>query len=50
MRLRKLGYGQSVTFIVPEEIATKICELIVKSVYSPITVYDVICWSISETW
>jgi hypothetical protein len=50
MRLRKLGHGQSVTFIVPEEIATKIHELTAKSVYNPITVYDVICWSISETW
>jgi galactose-1-phosphate uridylyltransferase len=50
MRLRKLGHEQSVTFIVPEEIATKIRELTVKSVYSPITVYDVIYWSISETW
>jgi hypothetical protein len=50
MRLRKLGHGQSVTFIVPEEITTKIRELIAKSVYDPITVYDVICWSISETW
>jgi galactose-1-phosphate uridylyltransferase len=43
MRLRKLSHGQSVTFIVPEEIATKIRELTVKSVYNPITVYDVIC-------
>jgi galactose-1-phosphate uridylyltransferase len=43
MRLQKLSHRQSVTFIVPEEIATKIRELTVKSVYSPITVYDVIC-------
>jgi hypothetical protein len=50
MRLRKLGHGQSITFIVPKEIATKVRELTVKSVYSPITVYNVICWSISETW
>jgi hypothetical protein len=50
MRLRKLGHGQSVTLIVPEEIATKIRELTAKFVYNPITVYDVICWSISETW
>jgi hypothetical protein len=50
MRLRKLGHGQSVTFLVPEEIATKIRELTTKSMYDPITVYDVICWSISETW
>jgi hypothetical protein len=50
MRLRKLGHGQSVTFIVPEEIATKICELTTKSVNDAITVYDIACWSISETW
>lgn len=50
MRLRKLGHGQSVTFIVPEEIATKIRELTTKSVYDMITVYDVAYWSISETW
>ncbi|KAJ4371622.1 hypothetical protein N0V83_004842 [Neocucurbitaria cava] len=50
MRLRKLGHGQSVTFIVPEEIATKIRELTDKSVGDLIGVNDVICWSISETW
>lgn len=50
MRLRKLGHGQSVTFIVPEEIETKIRELTANSVYDPITVYDVMYWSISETW
>lgn len=50
MRLRKLGHGQSVTFLVPEEIATKICGLTGKAVGSPITPNDVICWSVSETW
>tara|TARA_R110002003_G_scaffold1624_3_gene23302 strand:- start:1338 stop:1988 length:651 start_codon:yes stop_codon:yes gene_type:complete len=50
MRLQKLGHGQSVTFIVPEEIATKIRELTAKTVDNPITVDDVISWSISETW
>ncbi|KAL6706808.1 hypothetical protein ACN47E_005144 [Coniothyrium glycines] len=50
MRLRKLGHGQSVTFIVPEEIATKIRELTKKLAGDDITVNDVICWSISETW
>lgn len=50
MRLRKLGHGQSITFMVPEEIATKIRELTAKTVDDLITVYDVVCWSISETW
>ncbi|CAO2648219.1 Nn.00g074860.m01.CDS01 [Neocucurbitaria sp. VM-36] len=50
MRLRKLGHGQSVTFMVPEEIATKIRELTAKAVGELIRVNDVICWSISETW
>jgi hypothetical protein len=50
MRLRKLGHGQSITFIVPEEIAIKIRELTAKSLDDSITVNDVICWSISETW
>lgn len=50
MRLRKLGHGQSVTFVVPEEIATKIRELTAQTVDDPITVNHVICWSISETW
>jgi hypothetical protein len=50
MRLRKLGHGQSVTFIVPEEIATKIRELTAKPVDELITVNDILCWSITETW
>ena len=50
MRMRKLGHGQSITFIVPEEIATKIRELTGKPVEDPITVDNVLCWSISETW
>jgi hypothetical protein len=50
MRLRKLGHGQLVTFIVPEEIATKIRELTTRTVDDPITVGDIICWSILETW
>jgi hypothetical protein len=50
MRLRKLGHGQSVTFIVPQEIATKIRELTAKTMDEPITVTNIICWSISETW
>ncbi|KAF2856141.1 hypothetical protein T440DRAFT_531312 [Plenodomus tracheiphilus IPT5] len=50
MRLRKLGHGQSVTFIVPEEISTRIRELTSKSSDEAIQVKDVLCWSVSETW
>ncbi|KAF9695776.1 hypothetical protein EKO04_006190 [Ascochyta lentis] len=50
MRLRKLGKGQSVVFMVPEEIRTKICERMQKQPSTPITVIDVLCWSIGETW
>ena len=50
MRLRKLGHGQLVTLIVPEEIAIKIRELTAKTVDDLITVDNVICWSILETW
>jgi hypothetical protein len=48
--MRKLGVGQSVAFIVPEEISTKIRERTGKTHDSTIDVSDVICWSISETW
>ena len=50
MRMRKLGHGQAVTIIVPEEISTKIRELIEKPPDAPIDVTDVLCWSIDETW
>lgn len=51
MRLRKLGKGQSVVFIAPQEICTKICERTDKPIdTSSITVIDVLCWSIGETW
>ncbi|KAF2833124.1 hypothetical protein CC86DRAFT_461565 [Ophiobolus disseminans] len=50
MRMRKLGFGQSVAFIVPEEISTKIQERTGKPSHAPIEVSDVLCWSIAETW
>ncbi|KAK7229455.1 hypothetical protein V2G26_001625 [Clonostachys chloroleuca] len=54
MRMRKLGHGQSVVFYVPEEIETKVRALRTansdSSVDEPITVLDVLAWSISETW
>jgi hypothetical protein len=48
--MRKLGVGQSVVFIVPEEISTKIQERTRKPINVPIGVGDVLCWSITETW
>jgi hypothetical protein len=50
MRMRKLGTGQSVAFIVPDEISIKIRERTNKSPDVAIEVRDVICWSITETW
>jgi hypothetical protein len=50
MRMRKLGHGQAVTFIVPEEIKTKIYERTGKHPSVPIEVVDVLSWSIGETW
>ncbi|KAL5118323.1 hypothetical protein ACEQ8H_003833 [Pleosporales sp. CAS-2024a] len=50
MRMRKLGVGQSVAFIVPEEISFKIRERTGKPVNSSIDVSYVLCWSITETW
>ncbi|KAH7080409.1 hypothetical protein BKA63DRAFT_464782 [Paraphoma chrysanthemicola] len=50
MRMRLLGKGQAITFIVPEEISTKIRERTGKSVGDSIKVSDVLCWSICETW
>ncbi|KAF2276055.1 uncharacterized protein EI97DRAFT_47175 [Westerdykella ornata] len=51
MRMRKLGKGQSVVFLVPEEIQIKIFEQRGPSVAGPasISVSDVLCWAISET-
>ncbi|KAL6876310.1 hypothetical protein HDV57DRAFT_502181 [Trichoderma longibrachiatum] len=52
MRMRKLGKGQSVVFCIPREIEQKI--LMQRDCESPraeqITVSDVLCWTISETW
>jgi hypothetical protein len=50
MRMWKLGHGQAVTFIVPEEIETKIYELTGKPQSTPIEVADVLSWWISGTW
>jgi hypothetical protein len=50
MRLRKLGNGQSVCFVIPEEIRTKIYEQNGKPTGTPIETYDVLAWAIGETW
>lgn len=52
MRLRKLGKGQSVVFCVPREIEQKIRlqRGSARSASEGVTVSDVLCWVISETW
>jgi hypothetical protein len=50
MRMRQLGKGQSIAFLVPEEIATKIYEITGNGFSECITVADVLIWSIQETW
>ncbi|OAL50468.1 hypothetical protein IQ07DRAFT_566433 [Pyrenochaeta sp. DS3sAY3a] len=50
MRMRKLGHGQSVVFIVPEEISNEIRLRREKHHSDPIEVNDVLIWSIQETW
>ena len=52
MRMRKLGKGQSVVFCIPREIEQKILMRQDPESSSPgkITVSDVLCWTISETW
>ncbi|KAH6230109.1 hypothetical protein HBI42_037710 [Parastagonospora nodorum] len=50
MRMRQLGKGQSVNFLVPEEVATKISEITKKDFDEEITIPDILVWSISETW
>ncbi|KAF2120460.1 hypothetical protein BDV96DRAFT_485186 [Lophiotrema nucula] len=50
MRMRKLGRGQSVVFLVPQEIENKILDQRHKPRDNSITVSDVLCWAITETW
>lgn len=50
MRMRKLGHGQAITFIVPEEIRTKIYERTGKPSGTQIDAHDVLSWAIGETW
>lgn len=48
-RLRKFGRGQSVTLVVPEDVAVKICELNDLSDNAIITVLDVLTWCAMNT-
>lgn len=51
MRMRKLGRGQSVVFCIPRDIEQKIqAQRDPKSATGDISVSDVLCWAISETW
>ncbi|KAJ5794287.1 hypothetical protein N7457_000886 [Penicillium paradoxum] len=50
MRMRRLGKGQSVVFCIPREIQCKILTLSGKQMNSEITVSEVLCWAVSETW
>ncbi|KAL8366668.1 hypothetical protein RB595_010505 [Gaeumannomyces hyphopodioides] len=50
MRMRELGHGQSVVFLVPVEIRQKITTLRGIPRNGNIEVADVLAWSISETW
>lgn len=48
--MRKLGKGQSVVFMISQELRTKICARTKQNFDKPITVTNVLCWSIGETW
>ncbi|UKZ71019.1 uncharacterized protein TrAtP1_011987 [Trichoderma atroviride] len=50
MRLRKLGKGQSVVFIISEEIKARIVKLRNGDDHRPIEVLDVLVWAIYETF
>ncbi|SMY26080.1 unnamed protein product [Zymoseptoria tritici ST99CH_1A5] len=50
MRLRQLGKGQTVVFLVSEEIKIKIMECTSKPATTSITVPDVLHWSIAEQY
>lgn len=49
MRMRQLGKGQSVLFLIPEEIQTKIMQLQSLSSSDAIEVADVLAWAMHET-
>lgn len=50
MRMRKLGKGQAVTFLVPEEVELTIRRLRSIPQAVPISKVDVLSWTVWETW
>ncbi|KAK4466142.1 hypothetical protein QBC42DRAFT_330868, partial [Cladorrhinum samala] len=50
MRMRKLGHGQTVTFCISGEMQKRIREFCKVNLDQPISVSDVLTFSISETW
>ncbi|KAK3346459.1 hypothetical protein B0T25DRAFT_484377 [Lasiosphaeria hispida] len=50
MRMRKLGRGQSVVFVVPPEVRQKIYSHRLTFHDEAISTADILGWSISETW
>ncbi|KAK1750884.1 hypothetical protein QBC47DRAFT_352381 [Echria macrotheca] len=50
MRMRKLGRGQSVTFLVSPEMGKRIRSVRTQAEGRRLDVADVIAWAISETW
>lgn len=50
MRMRKLGQGQSIVYLVPEEIERKIRLTNGMDEESPIHISNIIRWTVAETW
>ncbi|KAK0643172.1 hypothetical protein B0T16DRAFT_391740 [Cercophora newfieldiana] len=50
MRMRKLGRGQSVTFLVSPEMGKRIRSVRGQADGRPLKVSDILAWAISETW
>jgi hypothetical protein len=50
MRMRQLGHGQTVVFVMPQEISTKIHRLTRKPNKRALKVEDVLFWCIAESW
>lgn len=50
MRLRQLGHGQSVTFIIPQDVAANIREVGRIGLDVTIKVTDILFWSVKNTW
>ncbi|GAB1314704.1 ubiquitinyl hydrolase 1 [Madurella fahalii] len=50
MRMRKLGRGQSITFLVSPEMGKRIRSFRNIADGRPLAVHDVLVWAISETW